>query len=330
MTDVSVRQIRAVVAVCEEGSFTKAAQRENATQSGISQHVAALERALGVRLFERSNAGVRPTPAGMRYYRRCVSALGTLQTGAEEMRALAGRVSGSLRIGLMPTFTRAALAPALRDYVRDHPDVKLRIVEGYSGVLTEMVLAEDLDFAIVPTFEGRIGLRSRLLARDREMLISGPARGFAPLAPVRLVDCVPLKIVVPGLPNIRRRNIDTYFQTNGVQVEDMIEMDAMIGTLEFVAATDWVAVLPGLICVNDIVRSDLVINPIADPPLFAEFVMIEPARRTLTVQAQLFIGRLEGEVARIRNVMTAAIARREPVATGRRQETAGRRRFSVR
>ena len=198
-----------------------------------------------MRLFERSNSGVRATPAGLRYYRRCIEALGTLKTGTEEMRALADRVTGTLRVGLMPTFTRACLALTLRDFVREHPDVKLRIVEGYSGVLTERVLAEDLDFAIVPTFEGRVGLRSRLLARDREMLLSGPARGFAPLQPLRLADCAPLRIVVPGLPNIRRRNIETYFQTNGVVVEDMIEMDAMIGTLEFVAATDWVAVLPG-------------------------------------------------------------------------------------
>src|SRR5215510_10933782 len=146
MATIPLRQIRAVIAVCEEGSFTRAAQRENATQSGISQHVAALERALGVRLFERSNAGVRPTPAGMRYYRRCVAALGTLQTGAEEMRELAGRVSGNLRIGLMPTFTRAALAPTLRDYVRDHPDVKLRIFLFYGAVTTEKVLAEEIDF----------------------------------------------------------------------------------------------------------------------------------------------------------------------------------------
>jgi LysR family transcriptional regulator, nitrogen assimilation regulatory protein len=299
------------VAVCEEGSFTRAATRENATQSGISQHVAALERAMGVRLFERSNAGVRPTPAGLRYYRRCVAALGTLQTGAEEMRALAGRVTGNLRIGLMPTFTRAALAPALKDYVRDHPDVKLRVVEGYSAVLTEMVLAEDLDFAVVPTFEGRLGLRSKLLARDREMLVSGPARGLTPLAPVRLTDCVPLKIVAPGPPNIRRRNIETYFQTNGVPVEDMIEMDAMIGTLEFVAATDWVAILPGLICVNDLSRTDLVINPIVDPPLFAEFVIIEPARRTLSVQARLFLERLEAEVARIRQILSNTVAASE-------------------
>ncbi|HEY0439394.1 MAG TPA: LysR family transcriptional regulator [Xanthobacteraceae bacterium] len=311
MTSVSLRQIRAVIAVVEEGSFTRAAEREAATQSGMSQHIAALEETLGVKLFERTSAGVRPTPAGLRYYRRCVEAVGTLNAGSEEMRALAGRVSGHLRIGLMPTFTRAALAPTLQAYVAEYPDVKLKIVEGYSGVLTDRVLAEELDFAVVPTFEGRLGLRSRLLARDREMLISGPARGLTPLVPLRLRDLVPLKIVVPAPPNIRRRNIDTYFQTNGVPVEDMIEMDAMIGTLEFVAATDWVAVLPSLICVNDIGRDDLVVNPIADPPLYAEFVVIEPARHPLSVQAQLFLERLEREVARIRATVAGAVGEGE-------------------
>ena len=207
---ISLRQIRAVIAVCEERSFTRAAARENATQSGISQHIAAVERALGVALFERSTAGVTPTAAGTRYYRRCVDAVGALEAAGEEMRTLAGRVSGPLRVGLMPTFTRAALAPALKDYVRQHPDVTLRIVEGYSGVLTDMVLAEELDFAVVPGFEGRTGLKSRLLARDREMLLSGKARGLKPLKTVRLANVSPLKLVMPGLQNVRRRNLDTY------------------------------------------------------------------------------------------------------------------------
>jgi LysR family transcriptional regulator, nitrogen assimilation regulatory protein len=216
------------------------------------------------------------------------------------MRALAGRVSGNLRVGLMPTFTRAALAPALLGYVRDYPDVKLKIVEGYSAVLTDMVLAEELDFAVVPTFEGRVGLKSRLLARDREMLISGRARGLKALAPMRLADCVPLKIVVPGTHNIRRRNLETYFQTNGIPIEDTIEMDAMIGTLEFVARSDWVAVLPSIICINDVGRGDLVVNPIVDPPLFAEFVVIAPARRPLGGEARRFLERMENEIAHIR------------------------------
>ena len=51
MANIPLRQIRAVIAVCEEGSFTRAAQRENATQSGISQHVAAVTHAYGSEIF---------------------------------------------------------------------------------------------------------------------------------------------------------------------------------------------------------------------------------------------------------------------------------------
>jgi LysR family tcuABC transcriptional regulator len=307
MAEISLRQMRAVIAVCEEGSFTRAAAREHATQSGISQHIAALERVLGVRLFERSSTGVRPTPAGIRYYRRCIEAVSQIEIASEEMRALAGRVTGHLRIGLMPTFTRAALAQTLKDYVHDHPDVKLRIVEGYSAYLTEMLIAEEIEFAIVPTFEGRIGLKSRLLMRDCEMLISGRARGLERLKPVRLADCVPIKIVAPGMHNIRRRNLQTYFETNGIPIEDMIEMDAMIGTLEFVAASEWVTILPSIICVNDIHKSDLVVNPIVDPPLYSEFVVVSPARRPLSVPARLFLERIEAEVARIRQVWSGKL-----------------------
>jgi LysR family tcuABC transcriptional regulator len=323
MAAVALRQIRAVIAVCEEGSFTRAAARENATQSGISQHVASVERTLGVRLFERSAAGVRPTPAGLRYYKRCVDAVGQLENAGEEARGTAGLVTGELRIGLMPTMTRSALAPTLESFAPRYPDVKLHIVEGYSGVLTDMVLADDLDFAVVPTFEGRVGLKSRLLVRDREMLVSSPQRGFAPLKPVRLRDCGPLKIIVPGRTNVRRRNIEIYFQTHGVEVAEMMEMDAMIGTLEFVARSDWVAILSGLICVNDIGKGERVISPIADPALFAEFVVISPARRTLSTQARLFLECFEAEIARIQDVWAQAIA--PAAAPAARRRANGRR-----
>ncbi|MGA7971388.1 MAG: LysR family transcriptional regulator [Pseudolabrys sp.] len=308
MANIPLRQIRAVIAVCEEGSFTRAAARENATQSGISQHVAAAERTLGVQLFERTNAGVKPTPAGLRYYRSCVEAVGALENAAEQARSLAGQVTGELRIGLMPTFTRAVLAPVLDDFVPRHPDVRLHIVEGYSNLLTEMVLDDELDFAVVPAFEGTIGLKARLLVRDREMLISGPRRGLTPLSPVRLSECRPLKLVIPGPDNTRRRNLETYFQSHGVEVEAMLEMDAMIATLEFVARSDWATILPSVISVNDIGRGELIVNPIADPELHAEFVVIQPTRRTLSTQARLFLDRFEREVAHIHAVWDDAIA----------------------
>ncbi len=160
-------------------------------------------------------------------------------------------------------------------------------------------------------------MKSRLLVRDREMLLSGAKRGLTALAPVRLADCAPLKIVVPGPDNVRRRNLETYFQTNGVEIAAMLEMDAMIGTLEFVARTDWVTVLPSLISVNDIERRELVVNPIAQPAMHAEFVVIQPARRTLSMPARLFLERFEAELANIHAIWDKALA--APVGSNRRK-----------
>src|SRR5262249_677576 len=116
MTDIALRQVRAVIAACEEGSFTRAAERENATQSGISQHVAAVERALGVKLFGRSARGIVPTPAGLRYYKNCIEALGRLEHANEEARSLAGQISGDLPGGVVATLTRAGPAPPSEDF----------------------------------------------------------------------------------------------------------------------------------------------------------------------------------------------------------------------
>ena len=308
MAEIALRQIRAIIAVCEEGSFTRAAARENATQSGISQHVAAAERTLGVKLFERTPAGVKPTPAGQRYYKRCIDAVGQIADANEEARGFASRVSGDLRIGLIPTVTRAALAPALERFVSRYPDVRLHIVEGYSGWLTDMVQDGELDLAVVPAAEGRVGLKSRLIVRDREMLVSSAKSGLKPLEPVRLKDCGPLKMILPGRANVRRRNIEIYFETHGIEVSDVIEMDAMISTLQFIINSGWVAILSGLICISDIGReTGRVINPIYDPPLIAEFVVISPARRMLSTQAQLFLDALEAEIARIEDVWSELI-----------------------
>lgn len=297
---MSLRQVRAVVAVVEVGSFTKAAEREHATQSGISQHVGSLERALGVKLFERHAGGITPTPAGEAYYRRAIEAVALLEVARREAVAVNGRVNGTLKVGLMPTFTRAALAPVLEDFIRLYPDVRLQVIEGYSADLTERVLDGSLDFSIVPHFEGRTGLRARVMARDREMLVSGRRRGLTPRVPVRLAELRPLQLVLPSRGNTRRRNLDGYMAANGIVVDAVVEMDAMIGTLEFVAASDWVTILPALICRHDAHGTTLAVNPLDGPPLTVEFVLIEPARRSLSLPARLFIGRLEQEVGQIR------------------------------
>ena len=294
---ISLRQIRSFVAVFEEGSFTSAARREGATQSGISQHIKQLESELGAALLERNGRDVKPTLAGKLYYRECVDVLKKLE--AAQQSVAVNHVRGAIRVGLMPTFTRSVLAPALDKFLGSAPGSEISVIEAYSGVLTDMILKGELDFAVVPAFEGATGIAHRLLARDREMLVS--AKRDNNLKPVKLSELDPLKVVLPGVQNTRRRNIETYFSANGVAVAQRLELDAMMGTLQFVAASDWVAILPFVMMVSDLDDGRFDVRPLEDPPFYSEFVLIEPARKVMSPAAALFadILRMEAEQTRL-------------------------------
>ena len=292
----SLRDIRLFVAAYEERSFTAAALRESATQSGVSQHIRNLEESFGVRLFLRDKGRVVPTPAGDSYYRRCIEVLRAHDAASRAVKSYAAGLEGEIVVGLMPTMTRCTLAPALADFVERHPNIAVRVVEGYSASLTQMVRAGELDFAIVPAFPGAPGLKSRLFLRTPEVLVSRAGSRLAHLAPVRLADLGALRLVLPSKLNTRRLTLETYCASNGVEIERVLELDAMLGTLDFVARTDWVAVLPALMMARDSLHV-FTVNPIVNPGLSLDLVLIEPSRRVLSAPAEVFLGMLEGEAA---------------------------------
>ena len=295
----NLRDIRLFVAVYEERSFTAAAEREHATQSGVSQHIRKLEDRFGARLFSRDRGTVTPTPAGDSYYRRCVELLRAYQAADSSVRAYAGGLTGEIAVGLMPTMTRCALAPALSRFIRAHPNVALRVIEAYSAMLTGQVRSGTIDFAVVPGFPGLSGLRSTLFMRTPEVLVSRPGAALKHLEPVALGALGPLKLVVPGAQNARRTLLEAYLAANGIAIERTLELDAMLGTLDFVANSDWVAILPGIMMVSDVERPLLTINPIVDPVLPLDLVLIEPLRRTLSSPAQAFVDMLRAETLRL-------------------------------
>ncbi|MGB3391283.1 MAG: LysR family transcriptional regulator [Pseudaminobacter sp.] len=301
-----MRDIRLFVAVYEERSFTAAAMRENATQSGVSQHIRKIESRFGVRLFARGGGAVVPTPAGDSYYRQCIEVLRSNEAATRTLVEYSVGVEGEITIGLMPTMTRCAMSAALTEFMGAHPNVMVRIVEAYSAILTQQVRAGDLDFAVVPALGDSTGLKSRLLARTPEVLVSNGHLGIQHMAPVRLAALGPLKLVVPGAQNTRRYNLETYFSSNSVNVGRLLDLDAMLGTLDLVARSDWVAVLPGIMMANDIEKQEYCINRLADPSLETDLVLIEPARRPLSLAAEAFLSILEEQTNRLNDRWYAA------------------------
>lgn len=295
--------MRAFVSVYEEGSFSAAAARENATQSGLSMQIRNLEERLGLRLFERGPQGVTPTPAGRVYYSRCLPILNAARSAEEEVQALAGDISGKLRMGVIPSLSRGGLANVLIDFTQRYPNVDLHIFEGYIQAVTDGVLDGSLDFAVVPQHTPQVGLESRLIARDHEILVCGPKLGLAPRQPVRLAELPPLKLVLPALFNSRRATLEQYFHTEGVRIQQVMELDGILATFWLVAQSDWATIQPMTAMIGEVRREHHIpermqINPIVRPSIPYAYMLIRRTQHPLSPQARLFSDALEAELAR--------------------------------
>jgi DNA-binding transcriptional LysR family regulator len=294
-----LRNVKLFVAAYEERSFTAAAKREHATQSGVSQHIGKLEERLGAKLFTRNRGRVVPTPAGDTYYAQCVELLRLAESAEAAVGRFGRGLTGEIFVGLMPTMTRSALAPALSRFTEQHPNVAVRIVEAYSAVLTQQVRSGELDFAIVPALARTPGISSTHFLRTIELLVSRRASELKHLAPVRLRDLGVRRFVVPGPQNTRRGSIELYLTANGVAYERLLELDAMLGTLDFVARSDWLTILPGIMMASDIERRFVTINPIVDPVFILDLALIEPSRRPMSPAARTFLNILKDETERL-------------------------------
>jgi len=306
----SLKNIALFVAAFEERSFTSAANREHATQSGVSQHIRKLEDRLGVSLFTRSGGRIRPTPAAEAYYQRCIAVMRAHAEAAATMTPFASGLSGEIRVGLIPITTRSALSPALEKFSKLHQNVAINVVEGYSAFLIQQVRSASFDFAIVPGFQMSVpGLKVRPLLQTVETLVAGSGCKRVHLKPVRLSDIGKLNLVLPSRTNTRRHILDTYFATHGVEIGRVIELDAMMGTLDFVSKSDWATILPGLMMAPELRGRAFVVNPIVDPPLALDLVMIEPARKVLSLPARAFYELLREEALRVNSYWDGHLAR---------------------
>ncbi|WP_127143023.1 LysR family transcriptional regulator [Pelagibacterium montanilacus] len=292
---MNLRQLAMFVGIVEEQSFNKAAQRLNATQSGLSMQIRNLEDHLGVTLLERSSRGAVPTAAGVKFYDRALAILRQVDEAQTELRTMSGSIAGPLRVGLMPTFTRGLITPVIRDYLEKYPHVELSVTEAYSGVLQALVAEGGVDFAVVPKSSAIAGLKTTFLGTDRELLVCRAGGQRQHLSPVCLSDLPPLKLVLPARGNARRDAIEAFIGETNLKIAGILEMDAMFATLELVAASEYVTILPATVCSRDIEGKERWLHPIVDPSITVNYALVEPAARALTPAAERFLVHLRAE-----------------------------------
>ena len=157
--------LRTFAAVCDAGSFTKAARVVNLTQSAVSLHVKRLEEQVGAQLLRREPQGVSPTEQGevlLSYARRILA----LHKEAE--RRLGGDAGGLIRIGAPEYFDLQTLSSLLREFSAQYPALRLQVELGIGPDIAAMLEAGELDLAILSREIGEGG-RHRAVAREAHL-----------------------------------------------------------------------------------------------------------------------------------------------------------------
>ncbi len=144
---MDVRQLSAIVAIADHGTFSAAARSLFTVQSNVSGHISRLEKELGVVLVDRAQGGL--TEDGSRVVERARRVLNEIEDITSDMTSRHDKVSGHTRIGVIGTTARWLTPSLLRQLALDHPNVRAVIREGASSSLVPNVMSGELNAAVI-------------------------------------------------------------------------------------------------------------------------------------------------------------------------------------
>jgi DNA-binding transcriptional LysR family regulator len=167
-------QIRAFVVVAEELHFGRAAERLQMTQPPLSRQIQKLERALGVRLFERDNRRVELTTAGETFLTEARRILALASGALEQAQRIQAGSAGTVRIGFTAVSSFSVLTTLLNLISEAYPDIHLDLFEMVTREQISKLIDGELDLGLArPPFD-KTAFASRLLYRE-DLLLAVPS-----------------------------------------------------------------------------------------------------------------------------------------------------------
>ena len=227
---MDLRQLNAVVAVADHGSFSAAADALHTVQSNVSTHVARLERELGAPLIDRSN-GCRLTEEGQAVVERARRVAAELEALVADVAALRHEVRGSVRLGVIGTTARWLVARLLSAMNDRHPNVHLTT----STSLEPRLSAGELDLGVVNLpAPGDDLLCTPLFEEDLVLVVNGD-HPWAQRTEIDIRETDGMHLLLPATGTALRTEIDKAADAAGVTWISKAELDGvrLIASLTF-------------------------------------------------------------------------------------------------
>jgi DNA-binding transcriptional LysR family regulator len=241
---VDIRQLEALLAVAEEGSFTAAADQLHTVQSNVSEHVRQLEAELGVQLLVRGRRGTTPTEFGVRVIDRARAIRSEIEALHKDLSMLQGLETGHATLGVVGTVSRSLVPLVVAEIQRIAPALSLRLTEGASERLAAEVAERELASAVVtePVADARLIVEH---LRDEALVALVPAA--SPLignGAVALRAIAGHDLILPPEGNPLRDELETAAWAEHVELRVPIEVEGVRLIADLVASGAGISILP--------------------------------------------------------------------------------------
>ena len=243
---MELRHVEHFVAIAEESSFTQAARRLHLSQSALSVSIRALERDLGVRLFERTSHEVTLSDAGWALLPEARQILGDVDAARNAVGDVGNGLRGVLRVGIMQALPLVDLAEILARYHQERPQVEIRprAAAGGSAELAGGIRGGELDVAFVFLPRETPGLTLTSLATDPIRLVCRPDHPLAARTSVKISDLGEEEFVDFPDGFGTRACVDREFARAGVDHRVTVEVPDLTTLVELARAGIGLATLP--------------------------------------------------------------------------------------
>lgn len=163
---MDLRALRYFIAVLQAGSLSRAAGSLYVAQPALTAQIKKLENELGAQLFERSHAGVTPTPAGQQLYEDARRLLSDADAVRERLQRLPQGPEGSVTVALPSLLASLLTGPVLAALKESHPRIRVFVLDDLSLMVRKAMLDRRADVGILVDTPHVEGLRCRPLARE--------------------------------------------------------------------------------------------------------------------------------------------------------------------
>jgi len=295
---ISLRQLEAFVAVCNEGNFSKAAQRIHISQSGLSILIRELEQSLECRLFDRSTRQVCLTDAGRECRGPAARLLADLSTAVGNVKGLASRQHGHVTVAAPPLLMSRLLIGIAAQFRAAYPHIALTLRDIPSEAIPAGIASAEIDLGIGARPEDHDEYLTETLLEGPLMALLPGDHALARRRALKWADLAAVPLVTLTPENTFRQFLDRSFARLGLRPSIAVEVVQLSTVIGLVEAGFGVAVMPpyGALIPGE---AKTVARPLREPVVRSEIVLIRDRFRSPSAAASAFIDIAREAVARM-------------------------------